>query len=188
MDISGLDKAELLAALFNGSHQQGLGRLDKSGARDMTVSEAREELAANPRMYFDYLRGRVLKVDLGASDMRTALYNRDLGEGAAERIVERLRAKYRLTPATDYIEPSRLNEPETVFATTPRPQEWFNVDDYVKATSEPEPFRSGGGGDFGGGGASASWDAPESSSSSDSGSSSSSDSSSSDSSSSSNND
>lgn len=88
MDISGLDKAEVLAALYNGSRQQGLGVLHTRGATGMTVDEAREELKAAD--YFDYLHGRVMKISLHGNDLRTGLYNRDNGQDAAERIIETL--------------------------------------------------------------------------------------------------
>jgi hypothetical protein len=42
IDISKLDKAEVLAALFNASKQQGMGFLDESGAVPMTVEDARQ--------------------------------------------------------------------------------------------------------------------------------------------------
>ena len=92
MDISGLDKAVLLSALYNGSKQQGMGFLDKRGAEGMTVDQAREELSKNEGMYFDYLHGRVMKVGLIGDNLSTGSYNRDNGPGAAESIIESLRA------------------------------------------------------------------------------------------------
>ncbi len=86
--IKGINKAVLLAALFNASKQLGLGFLDLRGAVPMSEEEAAAELAANPSMYFDYLRGRVMKVTLLGDKMETALYNRDNGPGAAERVIE----------------------------------------------------------------------------------------------------
>jgi len=92
MDISGLDKAELLVALFNGAHQQGLGKLqDDSGG--LTIDEAKVGLGNTS--YFDYVKGRVLKVDLSSDKMRTDLYNRDNGPGAAEAVVDAVRGNAR---------------------------------------------------------------------------------------------
>lgn len=88
MNIARLDKAEVLAALYNGSKQQGLGFLDDHGRIKMTIEEAREELKRNT--YFDYLHGRVMKIDLSKDELDTWLYNRDNGSGAAERIIEEL--------------------------------------------------------------------------------------------------
>lgn len=89
MDISGLDKAAVLAALYNASKQQGMGFLHARGATDMTVAQAREELAK--RDYFDYLHGRVMKINLAGDEVDTRLYDRDNGAGAAERAVDAIR-------------------------------------------------------------------------------------------------
>ena len=89
MNIAGLDKAEVLAALYNGSKQQGLGFLHERGATGMTVEDAREELKNGH--YFDYLHGRVMKISLDEDEVQTWGYNRDNGDGAAERIIESLR-------------------------------------------------------------------------------------------------
>ena len=93
MNISGLDKAEVLAALYNGSRQQGMGFMHARGAEGITVEQAREEIANNPSMYFDYLHRRVMKIGLGRDELQTALYNRDNGPGAAERIIAELFAE-----------------------------------------------------------------------------------------------
>jgi len=92
MNIAGLDKAEVLAALYNGSRQRGMWFLQTRGAEGMTVEQAREELANNERQYFDYLHGRVMKISLRGDELNTALYNRDNGQGAAEAIIEALRS------------------------------------------------------------------------------------------------
>ena len=96
MNISGLDKAAVLAALYNRSKQQGMGFVDKHGANDITAEQAREYIKERADvvrgMYFDYLNGRVMKIDLSYDEMKTAMYNRDNGEGAAEAIIEQIRA------------------------------------------------------------------------------------------------
>ena len=89
ISIAGLDKAAVLAALYNNSRQQGMGFLHPRGASGMTVEEAREELKAGD--YFDYLHGRVMKISLHGDDLHTGLYNRDNGQGAAERVINNLR-------------------------------------------------------------------------------------------------
>ena len=91
MDIAGLDKAVVLAALYNRARTQGLGIL-RFTPDDMTVEEARTILKENPEMYFDYLKGRVMKVDLSEDDVHTALYNRDNGFEAAEKVIEAIRS------------------------------------------------------------------------------------------------
>ena len=91
MDISGLSKPQVLAALYNRSHVQGLGLLNaRSGS--MSVHEAAQLLTE--QTYFDYLYGRVMKLDFDEGDeLYTGLYNRDIGEGAAEDIITKLRAE-----------------------------------------------------------------------------------------------
>lgn len=89
IDISKLDKAEVLAALFNNSRQQGMGLLFPSGKQNMTVKEAYEELKETKR--FDYLRGRVLKVNLEGDSFRPGLYDRDNGQGAAQAAIANLK-------------------------------------------------------------------------------------------------
>lgn len=93
MNIKGLDQAEVLAALYNGSRQQGLGFLQARGAEGMTKEQAQKELDARGAFYFDYLHGRVMKVNVRDNELETRLYDRDNGEGAAERALAPLFAK-----------------------------------------------------------------------------------------------
>lgn len=89
VDIKGLNKAEVLAALYNNSKPLGLGFLHFD-PMDMTVAEAEEIL--NQTTYFDYLKGRVMKVDLSSDDsFEEWLYDRDNGKGAAQRVIDSLR-------------------------------------------------------------------------------------------------
>ena len=91
IDIEGLDKAEVLHALYHRSHVQGLGILQAIPA--YTVEDARRDLDEQPGYYFDYLYGRVLKVDLSKDSFDSRLYDRDCGEGAAEEAINKLRGK-----------------------------------------------------------------------------------------------
>lgn len=80
IDISKMDKAAVLAALYNCARVQGMGILQaKSG--DMPLEEARGLIQKMD--YFDYVHGRVMKVSLRGDTLRTALYDRDNGQGAA---------------------------------------------------------------------------------------------------------
>lgn len=91
IDITGLDKAAVLAALYNRAQVQGLGFLQaKSG--DMTTEEAQAILNDDDNRYFDYLYGRVMKVDLKGDEFNPWLYDRDNGEGAAARALEGLKS------------------------------------------------------------------------------------------------
>ncbi len=85
MDITGMDKAQILASLYNRSFVQGMGVLQaKPGA--MSIEEA-QELLDSGETYFDYVHGRVMKIDLSGDELETRLYNRDVGKGAAEEIL-----------------------------------------------------------------------------------------------------
>jgi len=91
VDIKGLDRGAVLAALYNNSKPQGMGLLCFDPA-PMSADEARGVLAQSD--WVDYLKGRVIKVKLpeGAESFEEWLYDRDLGKGAAEKAVAALRA------------------------------------------------------------------------------------------------
>lgn len=87
IDISKLSKPEVLAALYNNSRVQGMGRLQaKPGI--MTAHEAESLLKEGT--YFDYLYGKVMKVDLSKDTLAPWLYDRDNGAGAAARALSGL--------------------------------------------------------------------------------------------------
>jgi hypothetical protein len=92
IDIKGIDKAELLAALHNGTPAIGMGMLQDRGA--ITKEQAQEvidhRMKCGGDLYFDYLFGHPLKSDISKDTMRVAMYDRDAGQGAAERIITKL--------------------------------------------------------------------------------------------------
>lgn len=79
IDISKLDKAEVLVALYNASRPQGLGFIHFT-SQPMTRDEAAQLLER--AKYFDYLKGRVMKVMI-EDQLDPCLYDRDNGKGAA---------------------------------------------------------------------------------------------------------
>lgn len=81
INIAKKDKAEVLAKLYNASNPQGMGFIHYDPA-PMTVEQARKLLDGG-QTYFDYLKGRVMKVDLSGDTLDPALYDRDNGHGAA---------------------------------------------------------------------------------------------------------
>lgn len=89
MDITGMNKAEILASLYNRSKTQGMGVLHYQEG-DMTVEEAQEMLDQG-QTYFDYVKGRVMKIELSGDELETDLFNRDNGDGVCERIIEQLK-------------------------------------------------------------------------------------------------
>ena len=85
----GLDKAKVLAVLYNTARPQGMGFLPYD-AKPMTVEEAADILKRT--QYFDYLKGRVLKVDLrGEGEFEEGLYDRDNGTGCGYFAISFLR-------------------------------------------------------------------------------------------------
>ena len=88
IDISGLDKAVVLYELYNNSHIQGLGFLQ--AVDNYTLDDARKDFEESPDKYFDYLHGRVIKVDLSGDSFDPYLYDRDNFEGAAKRVIDKL--------------------------------------------------------------------------------------------------
>ena len=88
ISLVGLDKAEVLAALYNASKPQGMGFLHYD-AKPMTREEAEKHLEKDTR--FDYLNGRVMKINLGNDELDPFLYDRDNGQNAALKAITELR-------------------------------------------------------------------------------------------------
>ena len=86
--LAGLNKADVLAALYNASKPQGMGFMHYD-PKPMTQEEA--EGLLKQTTYFDYLNGRVMKVNLTGDEFDTWGYDRDNGQGAAERAIAELR-------------------------------------------------------------------------------------------------
>lgn len=111
IDIANLDKAAVLAALFNASRQQGMGFLSLEGANPMTVEDAQAEIDQALKRFddfatqydkpaghyheqaydYDYLRGRVMKVNISKDEFSERLFDRDNGPGAAARAIDAIR-------------------------------------------------------------------------------------------------
>ncbi|MFJ6841415.1 hypothetical protein ACIQRE_01960 [Streptomyces griseoluteus] len=93
VNIAGLDKAAVLAALYNASRPLGLGFLNPASGLSMTTEQAALVLEeAGDAPYFDYLRGRVMKIRLRGDEVDPALYDRDNGPGACAAAISALRA------------------------------------------------------------------------------------------------
>ena len=87
IDISKLSKVQVLVALYNASQPLGTGFLHYDPA-PMSEEEADDLLEQST--YFDYVKGRVMKVDLSKSEFDPRLYDRDNGQGAAQRAISGL--------------------------------------------------------------------------------------------------
>lgn len=88
VQFDGLTREQVLCALYNASKPQGLGILHYD-PMPLTIPEAKKVLAKTD--YVDYLKGRVIKVNLpeNANEFDCRLYDRDCGTGAAMYAIER---------------------------------------------------------------------------------------------------
>lgn len=87
IDIKGISKAAVLAALYNASRPLGMGFLHHQPS-PMSEKEAAEHLKRGS--YFGYLNGRVMKVDLSGDTLEERLYDRDNGQGTAYAAIKHL--------------------------------------------------------------------------------------------------
>ena len=87
ISLKGLDKAEVLAALYNASKPQGRGFL-KYAPEPITREEA--AVLLEDRTSFDYLQGQVIKVDLSGDGFDPWGYDRDNGQGMAQAAIKQI--------------------------------------------------------------------------------------------------
>jgi hypothetical protein len=92
IDITNLNKAEVLRALYNNSITLGLGFLHFKN-EEMYKSEAEQIINEHGEnnLDFGYIYGRVMKVDLSNNFLDPRLYDRDNGAGAAKKVIDNLR-------------------------------------------------------------------------------------------------
>jgi hypothetical protein len=98
IDITAVDKYDLIAALCNGTDVIGLGSMDPMSGETITRQHIIDYLEQQPDreiLSFDYLFGRPLKVALVPQDGKLLLdcwwlYDRDSGPGRALEIVKAL--------------------------------------------------------------------------------------------------
>ena len=103
IDIQGLDKGEVLHALWHASHVQGMSFLGLPKGGKFTVQRAKrivkerlKNITNNDcQLYFDYVDGHVIKCNLGGDTFDECLFDRDCGAGAAQRAIDNLRAGFK---------------------------------------------------------------------------------------------
>ncbi len=82
--IKGIDKKIILAALYDGARLPGIDAfISNSG------SLTKDELLSYGT-YFDYVKGRSIKTEIGGDNIRPYLYDRDNGDGACYNVLENL--------------------------------------------------------------------------------------------------
>lgn len=90
VDISGIDKIELLRALH--AHQQSAAFFSFSGVRQPPF-DAQMAATAIADGYIGYFCGKAIKTDLSEDVVDSSLYDRDApgGKGAFSKIVDELK-------------------------------------------------------------------------------------------------
>jgi len=76
----------VLLTLYNNAKIQGMG-IYLPIVEQMSIEDASDLLDVTDK-YFDYIYGRVLKVDLSTDVLDTRLYDMDNGFGSCERILK----------------------------------------------------------------------------------------------------
>ena len=89
ISIEGLSKPAVLAALYNASKPQGLGFMHYDPT-PMT-EEAAQQVIEQVGLRYDYLKGRVMKVDISGNEFGVWGFDRDNGDGAAKHAIDALR-------------------------------------------------------------------------------------------------
>ena len=92
IDIRRLRKAEVLKALYDNASPQGMGLLHYTPG-PMPLDEAERLITQASDLYFDYVRGRVIKCSLVHDHIDPRLYDRDNGAGACAAAIAELRER-----------------------------------------------------------------------------------------------
>lgn len=113
MNIAGLSKAKVLAALYNHARPVGMSSYDMDEERAEELLKPQEKLEnwlsilddaigmaggtiiqkCDPPLFFDRLQGRMMNIDLTSDEVDTTGYNEINGKDAAEKIIQTLREK-----------------------------------------------------------------------------------------------
>lgn len=107
IDIRGLDKALILAALYNGATPINAGFFQYDPV-PMSLEDAKKQLESST--FFDYLKGRAMKVRLDGDELDSERYDSRNGEGAARTIIESLKADEKPDPNNPTIRNRHLAE------------------------------------------------------------------------------
>jgi hypothetical protein len=87
VSIRGIDKPTLLVALFNSAKL----KVDLNLPRYVMTTEDAQHLLDGGKFFYEMFKGRSLYFDIGGQEISTELYDVDNGEGAAEKIINKLR-------------------------------------------------------------------------------------------------
>jgi hypothetical protein len=105
VDIRGLDKAEVLAALYNATVPLRMGCLDPKSGMSMTTEEAQDWINDNMTwlteggydpiraLNLDYVQGRPIKANIAGDSFNPKGLDEEAGEGTAAAAIKALRAE-----------------------------------------------------------------------------------------------
>ena len=137
IDITGVDKALLLAGLFNSSKSPGMGFFSKGANTEMTAEAAQNHINNQERttgkLKFDYLDGRYMKVDISGDELDPSQYDSVNGAGATRRVVDSIKANKKVPFGADLnaLLASQMRELE---------DEDYSREQFMKAFDGPHPF------------------------------------------------
>ncbi len=92
IDISGLDKGEVLVALFRAAKLIPVFTVLFSPSDQLSLEQAKLELARARNSFFSTLHGRSMQVDLSGKAFSPLCFDVENGKGAAARAIADLRA------------------------------------------------------------------------------------------------
>ena len=90
IDISNINRDALLEALWQSSKPAAFFQTTTTTPPQFSLTEAKSQLGLDG--YADYICGRVIKINVYSGDsVDPSLYDRDIGQGACQRVVDSLR-------------------------------------------------------------------------------------------------
>lgn len=89
IDITGIDKATLLTALYNSSKPLAMGFI--FSRRTLMSKEDAQRYIDRGQTSFGYLEGRAMNIDISGDQMDPQLYDSCNRPGAAKRVVEMIK-------------------------------------------------------------------------------------------------
>ena len=111
INVTGIDRATLLAALCNAASAQGL--LNFELAYGTMTREDAQMLIDLGGPHFEYLCRQVLKIEFIGESQNSWLIVQDAGQGTAEEIVESIRQQSRAQIVNVGISRPEVNPPDT---------------------------------------------------------------------------
>ena len=130
INISGLDKAEVLASLYNHAKILGMGffgqrALGNKAGHAMTTAEAQQEIdslvASNRPLRFDYLHGKPMKIKITGDELDASTYDEYNGEGTAAKAIKQIKepsldGKISMMTKLAEVKKDLKQDPDTVLA------------------------------------------------------------------------